>query len=45
MKGQRMNIVGTQINGYFFEEALGSGSFGSVYKVTKEGKHYAAKVC
>ncbi len=44
MKGQRMNIVGTQINGYFFEEALGSGSFGSVYKVTKEGKHYAAKV-
>lgn len=39
-----MNIVGSVINGYLFEEALGSGSFGSVYKVSKEGKIYAAKV-
>lgn len=39
-----MNIVGTEINGYFFEEALGSGSFGAVYRVTKDGKNYAAKV-
>ena len=39
-----MNIVGTEINGYLFEEALGSGSFGAVYKVSKDGKYYAAKV-
>lgn len=39
-----MNIVGTEIKGYFFEEALGSGSFGAVYKVSKGGKNYAAKV-
>lgn len=39
-----MNIVGTEINGYFFEEALGSGSFGAVYKVSKGGRSYAAKV-
>lgn len=39
-----MNIVGTEINGYFFEEALGSGSFGAVYRVSKDGKNYAAKV-
>lgn len=39
-----MNIVGTAINGYFFEEALGSGSFGAVYRVVKDGKNYAAKV-
>lgn len=39
-----MNIVGTEINGYLFEEALGSGSFGAVYRVSKDGKYYAAKV-
>lgn len=39
-----MNIVGRVINGYLFEEALGSGSFGAVYRVSKEGKIYAAKV-
>ena len=39
-----MNLVGSEINGYRFEEALGSGSFGSVYKVSKEGQLYAAKV-
>lgn len=39
-----MNIVGTEINGYLFEEALGSGSFGAVYRVSKDGKNYAAKV-
>lgn len=39
-----MNIVGQVINGYLFEEALGSGSFGAVYRVSKEGKIYAAKV-
>ena len=32
------------INGYLFEEALGSGSFGAVYRVSKEGKQYAAKI-
>lgn len=39
-----MNIVGKEINGYLFEEALGSGSFGAVYRVSKGGKMYAAKV-
>lgn len=39
-----MNIVGMVINGYLFEEALGSGSFGAVYRVSKEGKQYAAKI-
>lgn len=39
-----MNITGMTINGYLFEEALGSGSFGAVYRVTKEGNSYAAKV-
>lgn len=39
-----MNIVGQVINGYLFEETLGSGSFGAVYRVSKEGKIYAAKV-
>lgn len=39
-----MNIVGQIINEYLFEEALGSGSFGDVYRVSKNGKKYAAKV-
>lgn len=39
-----MNIVGQIINGYLFEEALGSGSFGGVYRVSKGGEAYAAKV-
>lgn len=39
-----MNIIGNVINGYLFEEALGSGSFGSVYRVTKNGHQYAAKI-
>lgn len=39
-----MNIIGQIINGYLFEEALGSGSFGDVYRVSKENKKYAAKV-
>lgn len=45
MKGKtQMNIVGQIINGYLFEEALGSGSFGDVYRVSKGDKKYAAKV-
>ena len=39
-----MNIVGKVINGYLFEEALGSGSFGAVYRVSKGKTTYAAKV-
>ena len=39
-----MNIVGQVINGYLFEEALGSGSFGAVYRVSKGNDVYAAKV-
>lgn len=39
-----MNIVGQVINGYLFEEALGSGSFGAVYRISKENNVYAAKV-
>lgn len=39
-----MNLVGTTIQGYLFEEALGSGNFGAVYKVSKDGTTYAAKV-
>ena len=39
-----MNLVGTTINGYLFEEALGQGAFGAVYKVSKNGTFYAAKV-
>ena len=39
-----MNLIGRNINGFKFEEALGSGSFGSVYMVSKDGQLYAAKV-
>lgn len=39
-----MNLIGKDINGFKFEEALGSGSFGAVYKISKDGKLYAAKV-
>lgn len=39
-----MNIVGQIINGYLFEEALGSGSFGDVYRVSRDDQKYAAKV-
>ena len=39
-----MNIVGQAVNGYLFEEALGSGSFGNVYRVSKGNETYAAKV-
>lgn len=39
-----MNITGNVIEGYLFEEALGNGSFGSVYKVSKNGHTYAAKI-
>lgn len=39
-----MNIVGQAVNGYLFEEALGSGSFGDVYRVSKGNETYAAKV-
>ncbi len=39
-----MNIVGNVINDYLFEKALGSGNFGAVYRVTKDGNIYAAKV-
>ena len=41
---QEMNIAGKVINSYLFEEALGSGSFGSVYRASKDGCLYAAKV-
>lgn len=39
-----MNLIGRNINGFKFEKALGSGSFGSVYMVSKDGQLYAAKV-
>jgi len=39
-----MNILGLIVNGYNFLEVVGSGSFGTVYKVKKNGKIYAAKV-
>lgn len=39
-----MNLIGREYNGYKFIDTLGSGSFGSVYKVVKYGKIYAAKI-
>ena len=39
-----INLIGKTVNGYFFEEAMGSGAFGAVYKVMKGGITYAAKV-
>lgn len=39
-----MNLLEKEYNGYKFIEALGSGSFGSVYKVEKNGNIYAAKI-
>lgn len=38
-----MNIVGQVINGYLFEEALGSGSFGAVYRVSKMPQRFWQK--
>ena len=38
------NLIGKTVNGYLFETAMGSGAFGAVYKVTKYGVAYAAKV-
>ena len=38
------NLIGKTINDYFFEETLGSGSFGAVYKVKSKGSVFAAKV-
>jgi serine/threonine-protein kinase len=37
-------LVGKSIKGYLFEEALGKGSFGAVYRVSKNGVTCAAKV-
>lgn len=39
-----MNFLGNTFNGYKFIEVIGGGSFGTVYKVEKEGLTYAAKV-
>ena len=39
-----MNFSGLIINGYNFIDVVGSGSFGTVYKVEKENVIYAAKV-
>ena len=39
-----MNFSGLTINGYNFLEVVGSGSFGTVYKVEKNNNIYAAKV-
>lgn len=39
-----MNFSGLIINGYNFLEVVGSGSFGTVYKVEKDNNIYAAKV-
>lgn len=39
-----MNFSGLIINGYSFLEVVGSGNFGTVYKVEKDANIYAAKV-
>lgn len=39
-----MNITGTTINGYVFNEFIDSGGFGAVYKAEKDGKTYAIKI-
>lgn len=39
-----MNLVGNIINGYMFLGVLGSGQYGVVYKVEKDGNVYAAKL-
>lgn len=39
-----MNFLGLTINGYSFLEVVGSGSFGTVYKVQKDDNIFAAKV-
>ena len=40
----KMNFLGLTINGYSFLEVVGSGSFGTVYKVQKDDNIFAAKV-
>lgn len=39
-----MNLIGTVINNYKFIKVVGSGNFGTVYKVQKNNEIYAAKV-
>jgi serine/threonine-protein kinase len=39
-----MSVIGTNINGYQFLKFIDSGSFGSVYLATKEGRNYAIKI-
>lgn len=39
-----MNFSGLIINDYSFIDVVGSGSFGTVYKVEKDNVIYAAKV-
>lgn len=39
-----MNLIGLTVKDYKFLSVVGSGSFGTVYKVEKDGEIYAAKV-
>ncbi|RYX96552.1 serine/threonine protein kinase [bacterium] len=39
-----MGLINNTINGYTFLSFIGSGSFGSVYKVEKDNNFYAVKV-
>lgn len=39
-----MSILGIIVNGYQFLEFIDSGSFGSVYKASKDGKSFAIKI-